>query len=364
MPPLQDFWDRLLPRLEDWREKAQRVIGGLAEKTAEWREKVATRCQTLGDRLSAFFERIRDFFQNNSALNDMREKEARAMAGVRERLAAKTEAIRDRISAGASSGGDSSAPRPEWLEKALLAKKVALGTLNEKWLAFQSRLATRWADLWRKLTLKSSQVVEEVAQTESALETRMEARHPALAKAMRLASNPLRWMRQSPEHGLMVACAIFGLTLLTLLIQGGLWAAHRQSVIDDNSTLMYDTRSRRLRACPTEDLPGAHGAVGVTIYTHAAKPVQPAEGMSLEDLKKAGLVVGWFFRLDQHSWEGMYAAPGDPDNWIPANAENLQSLVAQSAREMQQMAGNPAASDDMVPCMTRIRDLKAQKQKR
>lgn len=185
-----------------------------------------------------------------------------------------------------------------------------------------------------------------------------------LPKIAPIRSDPVGWMRENPKRAVAVVGTILAIVLLpVVLVIGSMWMAQREAIIADNSILMFDIRSKRLRACLTETLPGSDGVVNIMLFTHAAKPVQPAEGMSLEDLERAGLVVGWFFQLDPHTGEGMYAAPGSPDTWVPATAENLQSITAQSLRNPQQKEGAPPVKNDLVPCMTRIRALKGQQKR-
>ncbi len=225
--------------------------------------------------------------------------------------------------------------------------------LGERLMAFWWRLEVRWATFGRRLTGTSRHMAAGIAHKGDILESGMKRLFPVFSQALHSATHPVRWMRQDRRRGMAAAGTLFALSLGILIIRLGGPLQRDRNEYANRYVLLYDLGTGRLKAYPPGTRPGTNGSAGIMIYTSPNGP-QPQAGMTLEDLQKAGMVVGWLFRLDTADWTGQYAAPDQLENWISEDSKGFKKWLAHCQYEVQKHSGgNP-----LVPCANRVGDAK------
>lgn len=110
--------------------------------------------------------------------------------------------------------------------------------------------------------------------------------------------------------------------------------------------LLYDLEKKVLAEYPPTTLPGSNHTAALQLFAKGPQYTLPAPGMTLEDLEKAGLRLGWLYRLDDAQKTGLYADPRRTDQWIPANSPEAQ---AQLNRWMNEAAAF-STTGQPIPC--------------
>ncbi len=299
------FANRLLTRLGDGRDKIQRVGAFLAERIGAWLGAL----KKIGDLplpSMDFLERLKPRPGNSALMDNLQD--------TKERVAQR---------------------------------------LSERLTALWWRVEMRWAAFWRRLSGTSHKMAEKLADQENVLENRIERLFPVFTQMLHNAANPVRWLRQDRRRGLVLASVLFLMSFGTLLFRLGAFTPHDDSGYANNHVLLYDLNTRRLKAFPPGTQPGANGSAGILMYTHPDGP-QPKIGMTLEELQQAGMVVSWLYRLDTGNWIGQYASPDEPETWIDDDSRGFKGWLNRRQAEVKKRAGD----SPLVPCLTRIGDLK------
>jgi len=132
----------------------------------------------------------------------------------------------------------------------------------------------------------------------------------------------------SPGHRKALAAAFLAVSLAALAFQAFRLLGHTDHDHDRPPVLLYDLERKALTQYPPDTVPGDHHTASLTLFAKAATHEKPAPGMTLEDAEKAGLQLGWLYRMADDHRTGLFADPRQPDVWVSSNSPECHAKLA------------------------------------